>query len=226
MGLDIYAYKVSKKVAEKYNISLESSCRDISDALDKEAKEEYKKITSRMLKKLRKDYEVNSPCEYSKTFSYFILDLQKKLKYYKEYSFNLKALGYDDWKKNFTAIKTPDEVSEVFNAHGEKMFAFYDAYFRKVNFIYRYFSEYLENESCAVSKSHIADLISICKDVLKHEGDEDYASENLPTTSGFFFGSTEYNEYYFEDVKDCLKQMTKLYKSMGDDDFVLWDFSW
>jgi hypothetical protein len=27
-------------------------------------------------------------------------------------------------------------------------------------------------------------------------------------------------------VKDCLKQMTKLHKSMGDDDFVLWDFSW
>ena len=28
------------------------------------------------------------------------------------------------------------------------------------------------------------------------------------------------------DVKNCLTQMRKLHKSMKDDDFVLWVFSW
>jgi hypothetical protein len=61
---------------------------------------------------------------------------------------------------------------------------------------------------------------------LEREGDEDFAKENLPTTSGFFFGSTEYDQWYWHDVKDCIKQMRKLYKAMSDDDFVVWDFSW
>ena len=72
----------------------------------------------------------------------------------------------------------------------------------------------------------IKPALVICESVLEREGDEDYASENLPTTDGFFFGSTEYDQWYWHDVKDCLKQMRKLYKAMSDDDFVVWDFSW
>ena len=101
-----------------------------------------------------------------------------------------------------------------------------DAYFRKVNFIYEYFRNDMVNESCIVDKSRIGNLIDLCEDVLSHKGDEDYARENLPTTSGFFFGSTDYDDWYWHDVKDCIKQMRKLYKAMSDDDFVVWDFSW
>ena len=31
----------------------------------------------------------------------------------------------------------------------------------------------------------------------------------LPTQEGFFFGSTGYDEYYFEDVKDTVQQLQK-----------------
>ena len=33
------------------------------------------------------------------------------------------------------------------------------------------------------------------------------AKELLPTQSGFFFGGTDYDEYYFEDVKDAADLM-------------------
>jgi hypothetical protein len=77
-----------------------------------------------------------------------------------------------------------------------------------------------------VDKKDIGILVKLCSDVIKYRGDEDYAREVLPTTSGFFFGSTEYDEGYWCDVEDCLIQMTELYNSMDDDDFVLWVFSW
>ena len=76
-----------------------------------------------------------------------------------------------------------------------------------------------------MNKCDIGRLISTCEQVLKKKN-EDFAKEVLPTTSGFLFGSTDYDDWYWHDVKDCLKQMRKLYKSMDDDDFVLWDFSW
>jgi hypothetical protein len=44
-------------------------------------------------------------------------------------------------------------------------------------------------------------LKTACKEVLKHKNK---AAEVLPTESGFFFGSTNYDEYYFKEVKDTL----------------------
>lgn len=38
------------------------------------------------------------------------------------------------------------------------------------------------------------------------------AEELLPTTSGFFFGSTEYNEYYIQDLEDTIKQLEPIIK--------------
>lgn len=74
-----------------------------------------------------------------------------------------------------------------------------DAYFRKVNFIYKFFENVIqEDQTCIVTKQDIGDLIDYCELVLDHRGDENYAKAHLPTTSGFFFGSTEYNEDYYK----------------------------
>jgi hypothetical protein len=45
-------------------------------------------------------------------------------------------------------------------------------------------------------------LLEDCKQVLN---DHSLAPMVLPTQSGFFFGSTEYDEYYFEDLEDTVK---------------------
>lgn len=75
-------------------------------------------------------------------------------------------------------------------------------YFRKVNFLVKYFEDLgfdVENQTpFAVSKEDIEVLLSRCKQVLKNH---DLAEELLPTMEGFFFGSTDYDEAYFDDVK-------------------------
>ena len=226
MGLDIYARIVKKSVADKYDISPMSSHSDIFEALEKEAKKDFKRSTSAMLRHLRKVHKGNNDLGYRNEYGNFINRLKKNIAWYSHYNYKLKPLGYDCYTNELLEVKHPDEVEHVFNKDSNEIFAVSDAYFRKVNFIYEYFRNDMKNESCIVEKSRIGNLIDICERVLKHEGDEDYAKENLPTTGGFFFGSTEYDKWYWEDVKDCIKQMRKLYKSMFDDDFVVWDFSW
>jgi hypothetical protein len=98
-----------------------------------------------------------------------------------------------------------------------------DAYFRKVNFIYAYFKNKLVEEEAWVEKSDLEDLISRCEKVLANHT---LADELLPTQSGFFFGSTDYDEWYYHDVRDCLKQMKKLLKGLKDDEQLFVRMSW
>ena len=76
-------------------------------------------------------------------------------------------------------------------------------YFRKVNFLVKYFKDLgfdVENQTpFCISKEDAEVLLSRCNQVLK---DHSKASELLPTMDGFLFGSIEYNEYYFNDVKE------------------------
>ena len=47
----------------------------------------------------------------------------------------------------------------------------------------------------------LEELRNTCKAVLE---DKTKAADLLPTQRGFFFGSTEYDEYYFDDLKDTI----------------------
>lgn len=75
-------------------------------------------------------------------------------------------------------------------------------YFRKVNFLVAYFADLgfdVENQTpLRITKEDAQVLLERCKQVLK---DHSKAEELLPTMSGFFFGSTEYDDYYFDDVE-------------------------
>lgn len=98
-----------------------------------------------------------------------------------------------------------------------------DMYYRKVNFLYAFFAEALEDEQCVVTKHDVETVISHCKEVL---ADHSLAEKLLPTQAGFFFGSTDYNEWYFKDVEDVLEKFTK-YLEGWDDDTIGWVyFSW
>jgi hypothetical protein len=57
-----------------------------------------------------------------------------------------------------------------------------------------------------VSSDDIRTLIATCEEVLK-DRNIDIAKDLLPNTEGFFFGSQEYDEYYFEDIAQVLKDL-------------------
>ena len=75
-------------------------------------------------------------------------------------------------------------------------------YFRKVNFLVKFFEKKefdVSNQTPLVIKKEDAEeLLSRCEKVLL---DHSKGPELLPTMSGFFFGSTDYDNYYYDDVE-------------------------
>jgi hypothetical protein len=49
--------------------------------------------------------------------------------------------------------------------------------------------------------------------------DPSVAEKLLPTESGFFFGGTEYDEYYYQDIKYTRDTLEELLKEEDDGDF-------
>lgn len=88
------------------------------------------------------------------------------------------------------------------------------AYWRKANHIHAWFVKHVQNgkDNCkkhAVELSELQKLKSTCEIVLKHRSK---ASELLPRTAGFFFGSTTYDKWYFDDVKYTIEIIDNLNK--------------
>lgn len=83
------------------------------------------------------------------------------------------------------------------------------AYWRKVNCVHRWFVQNVQNgiDDCEphdVTKEQLETLLAVVNRVLK---DHNLAATELPPQSGFFFGSTEIDEYYFQDLEDTKIQL-------------------
>lgn len=150
------------------------------------------------------------------------IDSLKKHFSYPEY--NLEKIGF---KKEYRKYDNPDEHDTlgyyedvytpvpvetwIHEMHHiiEKHYAPYVCYFRKVNFIFAYFEKQdlmIDQYFAFMDKDTCLDLIDRCKRVLENHN---LAKELLPTQSGFFFGSTDYDEYYFSDVEYVMNQLTE-----------------
>ena len=80
-------------------------------------------------------------------------------------------------------------------------------YWRKSNQIHNWFVENVQNgvDNCGeyyVSKSDLESLLELC---LAIKLNPEQAEELLPTQSGFFFGGTEYDEWYYKDIDNTIQ---------------------
>ena len=76
---------------------------------------------------------------------------------------------------------------------------------RKANAIHSWFVQNCQNgiDECQesyVSREQLEELASICEEVVKTKN-----TSLLETQGGFFFGGTEYDEYYFDECKRTAK---------------------
>ena len=82
-------------------------------------------------------------------------------------------------------------------------------YWRKANAIHRWFVENVQKgeDDCKtypVTLTQLITLRDLCQEVLNSKAVE-LAEATMPTKSGFFFGNTEYDDYYFDDLKSTIK---------------------
>jgi len=93
------------------------------------------------------------------------------------------------------------------------------AYWRKENAIHNWFVVNVQKgeDDCGryyVSKENIETLLTLVNKVLKNHA---LAAKLLPTQSGFFFGSTDFDEYYFEGLEYTKTVLEEAIKCESDE---------
>jgi hypothetical protein len=90
-------------------------------------------------------------------------------------------------------------------------------YWRKSNMIHKWFVDNVQDgeDDCGnyeVSREKLQELVDIISKVL---ADKSQAGNLLPNQGGFFFGSQDYDKYYFEDLEDTKRVLEGL---LGNED--------
>ena len=100
---------------------------------------------------------------------------------------------------------------------------------RKANHIHKWFVDNVQNgeDDCwyyEVTREQLEVLLETCKTVIN---DFRLAESLLPTTSGFFFGSTDYNKWYLEDVEHTIEVVENLLDTTDfENEMIMYHSSW
>ena len=103
-----------------------------------------------------------------------------------------------------------------------------EIYWRKANAIHNWFVENVQEgeDDCRcyeLEKEQLIELRNTCKKVLKNDS---LKEELLPTQGGFFFGGTDYDEYYYNDLKETIKEIDRLLSMNNEYDWFEYSSSW
>lgn len=133
-------------------------------------------------------------------------------------------------KYNFGSLnEEPTELTKVVNqaidtkGYQVSKVTIWACDWRKVNQIHAWFVDNVQDgeDDCGrynVSHDQLYNLVDICKQVL---ADRELAEDLLPTQAGFFFGGTEIDDYYFDQLKETIE---KLNPFVTDPSWESWDF--
>ena len=104
------------------------------------------------------------------------------------------------------------------------------AYWRKANAIHKWFVDNIQkgNDDCGsyeVTRDDLLHLRNILEELLKDRTIE-LAKQMMPPQSGFFFGDTEIDDYYWEDLEFTLERVNKILDTNLDDWDIYYQSSW
>ena len=115
-------------------------------------------------------------------------------------------------------------VNEIDSEFPTSSVSFKVGYWRKANAIHAWFVKHCQAgvddcNSYSVSRENLIDLKDSCTAVL---ADNSKANSLLPPQAGFFFGSTEINDYYLDDLKLTVKIIDRCLRERLSN----WNFSY
>ncbi|BAX72865.1 hypothetical protein [Leuconostoc mesenteroides] len=90
-------------------------------------------------------------------------------------------------------------------------------------FMTRFNQEPDEQLKIALTDDDVNALISDIEQVLSNK---QLATSLLPTSSGFFFGSTDYDTYYFDELKDTLQYLKNDFEYDPDNEQLFYTEWW
>lgn len=114
---------------------------------------------------------------------------------------------------------------------------------RKANAIHKWFVDNVQegNDDCRsyyVDLEQLQELLDIINKVLGKDlnnkekivdvlcsGLKERAQEFLPSSSGFFFGDTEYDEYYINDLRETKEMLEDIFKNKDKYEWMDFEYS-
>lgn len=131
--------------------------------------------------------------------------------------------GADDAVKQVKSERVKYVVEEV-------------AYWRKANAIHKWFVDTLadgvdECQEIRVGRENLRELLDLCFQVKENRGKppmlQTSPEDLLPTAQGFFFGSTEYDDFYYEDIDLTIEQLQAVLREDPEDySYYYYQASW
>lgn len=88
------------------------------------------------------------------------------------------------------------------------------AYWRKANHIHQWFVDNCQDgeddyRTADVEVDKLRELAKLCS-LVAASNTPSFAAKHLPCAQGFFFGSNEYDEWYFEATRDTMQALDQL----------------
>lgn len=138
----------------------------------------------------------------------------------------VKNWNFQEPEERHEVVVTKGGNSTNINPEKVKYIVEEAGYWRKANAIHRWFVENVQRgvDDCGnyyVEKSQLLELLDLCEKV---KADNSLADSLLPTASGFFFGGTDYDEWYFEDINNTINIIKEAVEG-GDADYY-YSSSW
>ena len=153
-------------------------------------------------------------------------------------------MGLDQWLSKKTYVKkwnhTPaDKQYHVVVTRGGEPYANINpdkvshiqedvAYWRKANQIHHWFVKNIQDgeDDCReypVSKEDLQSLLEVCQCVKNEPSD---ANMLLPVSDGFFYGSQEFDQYYFDQIDRTIEVLEEILANYDQDSDYYYQASW
>ena len=139
------------------------------------------------------------------------------------------------------SLDKEDKLDTIIDHHIERDEPYEEElmYWRKANAIHKFFVDNAAHgvDDCQpvqVTLDVLKDLVDRCETILQGDVDDKgalidptTAMELLPSQSGFFFGSTEYDDWYIEDLKETVKALKPIVEHAElYTDPIIYEASW
>jgi len=143
------------------------------------------------------------------------------------------------WSDKDKAIS--EQVGEIIGVNGDQQRRFNGSslvvkeisleamYWRKANAIHGWFVENCQDgeDNCReyeVERSQLETLRDLCKDILEHPDAE--RDSDLEPTEGFFFGSYDKDDWYYQDLQNTVEGLDRVLKELPEDYSFSYQASW
>ena len=128
-------------------------------------------------------------------------------------------------KRFYWSSEEPPVVADVPEGYKVQTVTTEAAYWRKSNQIHQWFVMNVQDgeDECrpfSVEHDQLRTLVDLCEQVIAAP---ETAEDILPTESGCFFGSTEYDEHYFADLASTVEMLEKALDAFDADK---WSFEY